>query len=660
MTNCFKCVGRALAIKEEYEKVSMGAGKKFNNSWLFLGVLGLSFIYFLFNTNVFMDDVFIYLRVVRNIAGGLGPVLNPGDMHFAVTSPLWVFLLGGLHKLFFSIDLILLSKIVFLLILSGSSYFVFLLMRRYIGTWAVLVPIPLFFNYITLTTIGGEIALVYLGIFGILWAYYEKKNFILTGVFGGIAYLSRAELVLIFVILAIHYIMTWKKEKRNFEEMLVNVKQFSIPFLSIVLIWHFYYFIQFHALFPNTLKTKIIQGESGKWELYWRFSRFHTLAGLSNKFYLAFFLLFGIGYYRTISLSIAGYTFLHYYAYKLLNVPDYHWYYYDFYILTSLFTVFGIIAFFVFIGRLITECRQGDKPFGFHLLRKILGIVLILCFACTGIYYTTKINTMKSYKNDNRYNEYKKVSDIINSKLQKGDAILAPEIGIISYMVKDSIIRDICGIASTDVTVKNINDLNYFVNKYLPRFVFINYGVHRENDHLYYMVNSRISDYIRIFDGIQVGENYRGSVFMYRGGISTSEDLQLLEEARKNALFAAKMEYIKISQGFGLSIQPPFSAQIHVPGNAKQFSLYFGFLPRYLSNPLCKQAMFRVYGSKSNIKVLIFKKLVEPFNTIKDREEQYLSISFPKGKYDRLEIDICDEKTPGNACTYLRFPKFIN
>ncbi len=653
-------MGRTLAIKEGYEKVSIGLRERINNSWLFLGVLGLSFIYFLFHSYVFLDDVFIYLRVARNIADGFGPVLNPGDMHFSVTSPLWVFLLGGLHKLFSNIDLIFLSKIVFLLILSSSSYFAFLLMRRYIGTWAILVPIPLFFNYITLTTIGGEIALVYLGIFGILWAYYETKNFILTGVFGGIAYLARAELVLIFVILAIHYIITWKKEKRNFKEMLKNIKQFSIPFFVIVFIWHFYYYIQFHALFPNTLNTKVIQGNSGKWELYWRFSRFHTLAGLSNKSYLAFFLLFGIGYYRTISLSIAGYTFLHYYGYKLLNVPDYHWYYYDFYILTSLFTVFGIIAFFVSIGRLITDCRQGNKPFRFPLLGKIIGIVLISSFSIVGIYYTTRINIMKSYKNDNRFNEYKNVSNIINSKLQKGDIILAPEIGIISYLVKDSIIRDICGIASTDVTVKNINDFNYFVSKYLPRFIFINYGVNRENNHLYYMVNSHISDYFRIFDGVQIGENNRGSVFMYQGGIRATEDLNLLEEARRNAIFTARMEYIKIFQGIGLSIQPPFSTQIHVPVKATQFSISFGFLPRYLSNPLYKQAMFRVYGSKANVKDLIYKKLVEPFNNIKDREEQYLSISFPRGKYDWLEIDICDEKTPGNACTYFRFPKFSN
>src|SRR2546422_3934340 len=46
-----------------------------------------------------IDDAFINFRFAENLAGGLGPVFNAGERVEGYTTPAWVFLLAGLHRL---------------------------------------------------------------------------------------------------------------------------------------------------------------------------------------------------------------------------------------------------------------------------------------------------------------------------------------------------------------------------------------------------------------------------------------------------------------------------------------------------------------------------------------------------------------------------------
>ncbi len=80
---------------EDWKFITIGSKVRINNWYLFFVVLVCSLYLFGTNVGVFMDDVYIYLRVVKNIVNGNGAVLNPGDNHFAVTSPLWYFYCRG-------------------------------------------------------------------------------------------------------------------------------------------------------------------------------------------------------------------------------------------------------------------------------------------------------------------------------------------------------------------------------------------------------------------------------------------------------------------------------------------------------------------------------------------------------------------------------------
>lgn len=465
-------VQRAFAVEGEEKWISFGTRYRIENRYLFLGVLALSVYYFFLNVSVFMDDVFIYLRVVENIVNGTGPVLNAGDHHFPVTSPLWVFLLAFLKMIFGFIDLVLLSKIVSILFLAGASYLAFLLLRRYIGHWAVLAPLPIFFNFITVTTVGGEIALVYFCLFGVLWSYYSKHNFILTGLAAAAAYLARPELILIVPVIAFHYLLQWKKEKKDLRTLLVDWGKLALVFLAVVSVWHVYNCIQFDSIFPGTFKTKTIQGKSGMWPLYYSMGRPLTLEMIAGKCWLVIPLLFGLLYFRAISLSLLLYTTLHYYAYKLLIVPYYHWYFYDFFILIPMFTMFGMIGLSRFIGRYLKIYAESASPRRrFPVWSKTVAVFLMFFLAAYAISITTKIKCLPSYREDGRLESYKRIADSIKSKVERGDVVLSPEIGIIGYYLEDAIIRDLNGIASPDTNLENINNLDYFVSTYSPKFI---------------------------------------------------------------------------------------------------------------------------------------------------------------------------------------------
>lgn len=474
--NVWSKVQKAYAVEEEEKYIPFGSGSRIDNRYLFLGVLAVSVYFFFLNVSVFMDDVFIYLRVVENIVAGTGPVLNAGDNHFPVTSPLWVFLLAFLKMIFGFIDLVLLSKIVFILFLAGASYLAFLLMRRYMGHWAALAPLPIFFNFITLTTVGGEIALVYFSLFGVLWSYFSKRNFLLTGLMAAAAYLARPELILIFPALMVHYLCHWKKEKKAVRTLLVDWGKLAIIFLAVVSVWHVYNCIQFHSIFPGTLKTKTIQGKSGMWPLYYSMGRPVTLEILAGKYGLVVPLIFGLFYLREISLSLLLFTALHYYSYKFLVVPYYHWYYYDFYILIPMFTLFGIIGLSRFIARYVRLSADGKSPpRRFPIWATISAVFLILILAAYSISITTKIKRLPSYREDGRLMSYKQIADSIRQEVKRGDIVISPEIGIIGFYLEDAIIRDLNGIASPDTNLQNINNLDYFVTTYSPRFIVFPY-----------------------------------------------------------------------------------------------------------------------------------------------------------------------------------------
>lgn len=624
-----------------------------NNSYavyLFFAVLAFSIYLYWFNVSVFMDDVFIYLRVARNIANGAGPVFNAGDAHFPVTSPLWVFLLAFLYKIFqfTGIDIVLLSKTLYILFLSLASWLAFLTFRHRIGNWAILGILPIFFNYITAISTGGEIAVVYFSIFGLLWAYSRKNNLLLTGLFAAAAYLSRGELVLFAIPLGLHYIFIASKEKKKMKDVAVDLGKAVLGFLVVALIWHVYYAIQFHTLFPNTLNTKIVQGKSGMWELYYRFGRKHTLSILNGHFYLLFFLVFGMYYLRFLSFALISYTVIHYYAYKFMTIPHYHWYYYDFFLLIPLFILFGIAAFFIFLKDRIKKREwyiQGEKRFPklIHIVPLLVAVLVTLA----AVLITTRTGRMGDFRTDQRLTRYMQFVDWITPNLEKGDTVLAHEIGIISYYLEDAVIRDLNGIASPDVTVEKINDLGYFVTTYSPRFIFFPTWLPQENPLKYVAVKKGLAVYEKGYENIDNGR-CNESIFIFKNIQASRPYIRVLERLRKGAAYYPDSEYEIVKNGrfFVLSAPAPFSSSLKIGENITGVNISFGFSPQSVQQAQVKGggATFNIYGTDNRDRRLLFQRHLLPPGNNFDRHRARAHVSFQGKGFKTLEFIIETKK----------------
>jgi hypothetical protein len=153
-----------------------------------------------------------------------------------------------------------------------------------------------------------------------------------------------------------------------------------------------------------------------------------------------------------------------------------------------MFTMFGIIALFLFPGKYLKIYVERRKPgFKFPLVLKFTAALFIVFLSGASIFITTKINSFSTYKNDGRFHSYKKIADSMRPKVKKGDVLLAPEIGIVGYYLEDAVIRDLCGIASPDVTTANINNLDYFVKTYSPHFILFPFFLNQEKPVRYFL-----------------------------------------------------------------------------------------------------------------------------------------------------------------------------
>lgn len=636
-------IQKAASIDADPKFLNINPNLRFNNIYLFFVVLIFSICLFFIHVTVFLDDVFIYLRVAKNIANGTGPVLNPGDQHFPVTSPLWVFLLSFLHKVFGFIDLMELSKIIFTVFLGLASFLGFVCLRFYIGSWAILIPLPVFFNFITLSTVGGEIALVYLCIFGILWAYYIKKNFLFTGVWAAAAYLARGELVLLVVPILLHYLLQGIKEKKSFRSMTVDIGKMIAVFLVIISIWHIFYAVHFHAIFPKTLNTKIIQGKSGIWPLYYHFGRIHTFEILGERNWLVFFLLFGLFYFRALSISLLCFTVLHYYAYKYLTIAYYHWYFYDFYLFIPVFTVYGIIAFFIILEKILRAYNYGfrESP----RFPKFIKATVVLLLFCTAVFFTlmtTRIRNVSdyNYKKDDRFQKYLKVVQWTKQMLKKGDVLLAPEIGIIGYFLEDSIIRDLNGIASPVVTIGNINNLDYFVRTYSPRFIFFPPWEPHKYQEEYFIVDGDVDIYEKGYEAKINGEG-RESVFFYSDRVPAPADLDTLNQLKCNARCPGT-KFIREKGKIILCIplSTTFESTLKVPDDATGIFLQFGFLSDFFKDNKKKcKVVLRVEGIKEKQKTFLYRKALKPISIQRGREI-FIRIPYQPHGFDSLVITL--------------------
>jgi len=440
----------------------------------FIAILLICSYYCAIRTSVVLDDAFIYFRVVGNILRIGEPVFNPGDNYFIVTSPLWTALLTAGKYLFSAIELEVLAKLLWLILLMFASYFTYETFLPILNRWAMLIPC-FFFSPAIGSMMGNEIALLYAAMFGVIWSLVKNRP-ILTGMFIGTGYLARGEFILFLIPVIVYFIIT-HTDRANWVRATFR---FCIPVIStaapIILLWHLYYWFAFHHIFPNTLHIKMIQGASGYWPLFYQKIWGAIAWILNDHFYLLVFAIIGaIRQYKIFGLIVL-YTLLHSILYIRWKIPFYHWYYYDYFILILLLIFIGVVSIVQFCLSYFER-----KKFVSGILHRIYRVTsclilivgIIWFFQIRFQYFLPKYISNIYFNNglDERYNTYRELSTRLRAEIHQGDVILAEEVGICSYYLQNIEVRDMAGIASPDITAANINNWSYFIDTYKPRYL---------------------------------------------------------------------------------------------------------------------------------------------------------------------------------------------
>ncbi|MGB8646235.1 MAG: hypothetical protein WCF84_13435 [Anaerolineae bacterium] len=200
------------------------------------------------------DDAYISFRYMLNLARGLGPVFNAGQQVEGYTSPLWIFLLGGLHAIGLPIE-----STALILSLAGGVLAVWLLPRLSHALGYELHGLDAFLlacNTSFAVWAGASMEMVvfaFVLVAAMLVLFAGKRRW-LAGLIFATLVLVRPEGLLIGG-LAVLY-MAWpvlRREPRAWRAALTFTFAFAVPVLTH-LIWRLAYY---GYPLPNTFYVKV-------------------------------------------------------------------------------------------------------------------------------------------------------------------------------------------------------------------------------------------------------------------------------------------------------------------------------------------------------------------------------------------------------------------
>ena len=397
--------------------------------------LGLHFKFLLWN----FDDSLIVYRLVENLLAGNGWTYNLGELHNPSTSVLNTLLivLGGLLGLTVPLSAHLVGSLG--LFLAGSASY--LTLRKDLGELLAWMSSALLIYFLAHSSTWGLETLLFAGLcisFIALERFGRSAWWLL-----GLSILTRPDAVLLAA-------FKWIKE-------LCSKRTFSISgLLQIALLlspWCIFSLITFGQLFPDTLSSKIWQGQSGYWGNGWIYLKAlgkHILYG--QALHQLVYLIAGIGWFtlairRHVLLYFVLFAILQQLAYIALNVPGYHWYF-------VLFDCAVLLGACYSIGIGVTA-----------LCPQILDSLTRVAFpVALGLSLYTAWSWSKTQPRDLRDVAYAAVTQQIEDENHPTGKLATLEVGTVGYHTKRSIV-DMVGLTSTNPEyITGRNSDHFFAN----------------------------------------------------------------------------------------------------------------------------------------------------------------------------------------------------
>jgi Gpi18-like mannosyltransferase len=440
--------------------------------WFAFPIIGIVIVFlFVGYSHWAYDDPFISYRYATNISQGLGFVYNPGERILSTTTPLFTIILalGG----FLTTNLHLLAIAIGVISLAIGGLFIFDLSKTWrapIVGWTGLLLYPTF--PLVVSTLGSETPL-YLALCLGAFAFYARNHYLNAGVLGALATLTRPDGVLVLLILGIDYLVRLRKPI-PWKTILISS--------GILFVWVIFASFYFGSPIPGTLASK---QQQGLMEISESFSRgFITIIrGYATWPYIieAILALLGLFYAvwrKRLWVIILIWPIIYFFAYSLLGVTRYFWYYAP--LIPSFVIAIGIGL--TAISDHLKDVTREKKRLSYLPIFSS-AIILVMLFAAQG----RSLWQMRQL-NDPRLAIYRAVGEWLNENTLSNEKVGSLEVGIIGYYAQRPMI-DFAGLIQPEVAeqfkLKTTyeNSALWAIENFSPQYVVLHDGLFNHVDH---------------------------------------------------------------------------------------------------------------------------------------------------------------------------------
>jgi hypothetical protein len=428
------------------------------------------------------DDPFITYRYAQNLHRGLGFVYNPNERVLSTTTPLFTLILAVLDL--FGSDLPHLANLIGAFSLAIGGAFLWDLGRTWDSpfvSWAGLLLYPTF--SLLIVTLGSE-STFYLALCLGVFALYARRHYRMTALLASLAVLTRADGVLMVVVLGLDYLFQAVNETESFQsngklrrgaDILKRIPWKAVfLFLVLTFAWYLFAWVYFGSPFPATLATKQHQ----------------AVMAISQRFASGFLGI--LGWYRPLwqywisaLLAVMGivwafwkqrrwpvfliWPIIYFVAYSLLGVSSYFWYYAPL-----------APGFVVAIGLGLSWISMGVKkglPQSFFGVPRVFGMLAAGMLLLLAILQVGQLGQVRQNINS-RYRIYHAIGWWLSANTPPDASIGALEVGIIGYYAHRPMV-DFAGLIQPDVAAEMRYDTTYedtavwAVERYHPDYLVL-------------------------------------------------------------------------------------------------------------------------------------------------------------------------------------------
>jgi hypothetical protein len=433
--------------------------------WIGLGVL--TALFFATYIRFAADDAYITYRYARNLAAGLGFTYNPGEWVLGTTTPLYTLLLAAGTALT-RLDAPTLSILLGALSLWVSAGALYEMGKPAQPLLSALVAIVFILNPFQRFFMGMESYCLNALIILTLWAYQRDQRLV-CGVTGGLAILTRYEVV---VLLGILTIVDGLRRRR--------VPFWALGWVLPVGAWATYAWIAFGSPIPLSVTVKLaapripfLVGYAAFW-----LQLLQEWPGLAVAL---LDLVIGAAALLITRRILPGYGWLLLWSLVYLAVAvrfagSFPWYYAPLVPAMAVLMITGV----EFITRLVTALaiRSPDgvtveRP---RLGTATLGFIAIALLALQLVPWAQVAGSQRGELADNRYAAYRQAADWLARNASAGETISCFEIGYIGYFTQMPIL-DMSGLVTPALlpyaAAGNLEMLRQVLRQHAPTYVII-------------------------------------------------------------------------------------------------------------------------------------------------------------------------------------------